>query len=80
MIKVLSTVDKSYILDIHPAREKQEDYPDVTSNIIIDNLENAKSIKIDEYEKLLEKEKSVYVFMSPNDLSKLENGLKELLK
>ena len=40
LINVFNSVDASYILDIHPAREKQEDYPDITSDIIISKLNN----------------------------------------
>lgn len=80
LVKVLNIADKSYIMDIHPAREKQEDYPNVTSNIIIDNLDNGYHINIDEAESLLNDEPTVYIFMSPNDISKIENDLIEKLK
>ena len=52
LIEVFSTVDASYILDIHPARELQSDYPDITSNLIIDSLDNSYHISIDEADKL----------------------------
>lgn len=77
LANVLNIADKSYIMDIHPAREKQEDYPNVTSNIIIDKLDNGYHINIDEADKLYEDKDAVYVFMSPNDISKLENDLLE---
>ena len=80
LVKVLNIADKSYIMDIHPAREKQEDYPNVTSNIIIDNLDNGYHINIDEADKLINDEPTVYIFMSPNDISKIENDLIEKLK
>ncbi|MBE6159859.1 MAG: UDP-N-acetylmuramate--L-alanine ligase [Lactobacillales bacterium] len=80
LVKVLNIADKSYIMDIHPAREKQEDYPNITSNIIIDNLDNGYHINIDEAESLLNDEPTVYIFMSPNDISKIENDLIEKLK
>ena len=80
LVKVLNIADKSYIMDIHPAREKQEDYPNVTSNIIIDNLDNGYHINIDEADKLINSEPTVYIFMSPNDISKIENDLIEKLK
>lgn len=79
LVKVLNIADKSYIMDIHPAREKQEDYPNVTSNIIIDNLDNGYHIDIDEADKLINSEPTVYIFMSPNDISKIENDLIEKL-
>lgn len=77
--KYLNMGDCAYVLDIHPAREKQEDYPSVTSNIIIDKLNHGYHLNITDAEVLREHKGSVYVFMSPNDLSILENNLKELL-
>ena len=77
--KYLNMGDCAYVLDIHPAREKQEDYPDVTSNIIIDKLNNGYHLNITDAKILSRHKGSVYVFMSPNDLSVLEKELKELL-
>ena len=62
-------------MDIHPAREAQEDYPGVTSDLIIDNLENGDHINIDEADKLYEEKDAVFVFMSPNDIKSLEEDL-----
>lgn len=76
----LNIADKAYVMDIHPARERQEDYPDVTSNIIIDKLDNGNSITINDAKILSNEKDAVYIFMSPNDISKLENDLIELLK
>ena len=73
--KVLNMADKSFVMDIHPAREKQEDYPEVTSELIINNLENGEHINIDEAEKLYNEKDAVFVFMSPNDIKDLENDL-----
>ena len=67
-------------MDIHPSREKQEDYPDVTSKIIIDKLINGEHLDINEANKLLKHKGSVILFMSPNDISTLENGLKKLIE
>ena len=80
LCNVLNEVDASYILDIHPAREKQEDYPDITSDIIINKLNNGYHINLDEAYKLANYDNTVFAFMSPNDLSKLEKDLEELLK
>lgn len=75
--EVLNLADKAYVLDIHPAREKQEDYPDVSSNLIVDNLNNGKLIKLDD-DKLFDNLKNtVVLFMSPNDISILENKVIE---
>lgn len=79
LVRVFREADASYLLDIHPAREKQEDYPDVTSNIIIRQLENAYPIKMNEASKLAGYDNTVFAFMSPNDVSQLENDLEALL-
>lgn len=79
-IRVFEKVDHAFFLDIHPAREKQEDFKDVSSANIVSQLPNAEMISMDEAEKLKTYKGSVFVFMSPNDISKLENDLIELLK
>ncbi len=63
---------KSYIMDIHPARENKEDY-NISSDDLIKSIDNSEKIKIDEAKKLLNYENTVLIFMSPNDISKLEN-------
>lgn len=76
----LNIANEAYVMDIHPAREKQEDYPDITSDIIIKNLKNGYKIDIDEAYKLENNKNTVFAFMSPNDILKLENDLIEKLK
>ena len=78
--KELSKTDISYVMDIHPAREKQDDYPEVTSNLIIDKLGNCYHITMDGALALVKYDNCVFVCMSPNDISKLENDLIEGLK
>ena len=80
LIKELNKADISYLLDIHPSREKQEDFEEITSKLIIDSLDNAYSIQMNEGNKLAVNEEAVYIFMSPNDLSEIENGLIESLQ
>ena len=80
LIEIFNKADASYVLDIHPARESQDDYPNITSNIIIDKLKNGYHINIDEASKLKEYDNAVFAFMSPNDISKLEDDLKIILK
>ncbi len=75
LANVMNKADYSYVLDIHPAREKQEDYPDVTSNLIIDNLDHGEHLNMDEANKLINYHNAVLLFMSPNDISKLENDV-----
>lgn len=80
LAEALNSADYSYVMDIHPSREKQEDYDGITSKIIIDELTNGESISIDEYQKLLKYKGSVILFMSPNDISKLEDDLEKGLE
>ncbi len=71
-IEILSTVDKAYIMDIHGSREnKQED--DITSEDLINNIPNSEHISLDEADKLMKHQNAVILFMSPNDISPLEN-------
>lgn len=76
----LNLSDESYVMEIHPAREKQEDYEGITSNLIIDNLNNGYKITIDDADKLKNIDNTVVLFMSPNDISKLENDLIKFLE
>ena len=80
LVEVFKLADYSYVLPIHPAREKQEDYPDITSEIIVKDLKNGEVIGISDANKILKDKPCVYAFMSPNDISELENSLEELLK
>jgi len=76
--KVLSETNKAYIMDIHPARERQEDYKDITKDIIINKMNNAHPIQITDANILNEYDNAVFIFMSPNDISKLEDDLIKL--
>ena len=80
LVDVFNMADASYILDIHPARESKEDYPNITSNMIIDKLDNGYHINMDEADKLASYDNTIFAFMSPNDISKLEKNLEELLE
>ena len=75
LAKVFNEVDATYIMDIHPAREKQEDFPDITKDIIISKLNNGYPITINDAEILNKYDNAVFIFMSPNDIKKLEDDL-----
>ena len=47
--------------------------------MIINKLNNGYHINVDEAYKLADFDNTVFAFMSPNDISKLENELKEIL-
>ena len=78
--EAMNLADMSYVMEIHPAREKQEDFPDVTSDLIIDKLEHGAPIKMEDADELLQYRDAVILFMSPNDLSVLEDALKEKIE
>lgn len=73
----LNKFDTSYVLDIYPSRETEEEYPDINSNTIINKLENGEYIQNLDTSKLLRYNNSVLVFMSPNDLTKFIEKYKE---
>ena len=77
---IMNLADYSYVMEIHPARESQEDYPDITSDLILKNLKHGESITIDDSDKLKDYKNSVLLFMSPNDISKLENDTIDKMK
>lgn len=77
--EVLNTVDKSYILDIYPSREKASDWPGITHDLIINSLNNGEHISIDTISKFLHYKNSVIIFMSPNDLHEMIEKLVILL-
>lgn len=70
----LNKCDYVYIMDIYKSREKQEDYKNITSNIIIKRLNKGEKLEKKDYKKLIKHHDSVLLFMSPNDLSELENN------
>lgn len=69
-INILKGVSKAYIMDIYGAREESGE---ITSEDLIKEIPGAEHIGIDEYEKLMNLENSVILFLSPSDISKLEN-------
>ena len=75
LAEAMNIADYSYVMEIHPAREKQEDFEGVTSHLIIDKLEHGDEITMQEAERLVAYEGSVILFMSPNDLHLLEDEL-----
>ena len=79
-INIFKNIYKIYILDIHEARESQEDFPDVTSENIIKQLDNAYHLDMNEGFKVVEDGNYVYAIMSPNDLSIIKDTIIETLK
>ncbi len=80
LASAMNLADYSYVLEIHPAREKQEDFEGVTSKLIIDQLDHGEAITMNDSSTLAQYKGSVILFMSPNDLSTLENETIEKIK
>ena len=71
--------DKTYLTEIDCNREDPKDYPGVSSNNIIEGLENGEIISLDTIDKL-GKEEQVVCFMGCAYLEGLINKYKEYLK
>ena len=79
-INVLNEADKSYITPIECNRESASDYPNITSQIILDGLKNGELITDNEISKLDSYENSVLCFMSCASVSHLIENYKNLKK
>lgn len=78
--EVLTLADKVYVTDIEPAREKFEDYPGITSDLIINLLDNAEKISEEEINKLYKHKNAVIPFMGCKDPTWLIDAYKKGLK
>ena len=76
----LQKADKAYIMDIYCDREKQEDYPGVSSDTLISKVPNSEKISIETASKLLSHKDSVICFMSCTNIYILLDKFKEIIK
>lgn len=79
-VKALSLYDKAYITDIKCDREREEDYPNINSDKLIEVIPNAEKISIDDIDKLKDLHNTVICFMSCANISPLVEKTKEMLK
>ena len=79
-VNIFKDIYKVYILDIHPAREKKEDYKDVDSYNIINKLSNGYYLDINNMDNIVEDGEYIYVIMSPNDLSIIKDNIVKKLE
>lgn len=77
-IEVLKLADKTYITPIECNREKQEDYPKINSNILLEKIPNSEMITEESIEKLLCHNNSVLCFMSCASVSHLIDNYKKM--
>ena len=77
----LDIADYAYITNVDSNREKQEDYPGVNSNLILDKMNKGKLLIESDISDLLTHKDNVFVFMSCASISHLKEDLiSELLK
>ena len=72
--------DKTYLTEIDCNRERPEDYPNITSHIIIDELPAAEIIDESSINKLKDEKNSVVCFLGCAYVDSLINAFKEELK
>lgn len=77
-VESLSIADKTFLTEIDSNREKQEDYPGVSSKLILDKIENSEIISEDTIDKLKEYKEDVICFMSCASISHLIDEFKKI--
>ena len=78
-IDALKVADKTYLTEIDSNREKQSDYPGITSHLITEKIKDAEIISEDNIKSLEKYKGSVICFMSCASVSHLIDNLKEVL-
>lgn len=79
-IEAFKIADKTYLTEIDCNREKPEDYPGISSSIIISSLESGEIISESTIDKLLKEKDSVVCFMGCAYVDGLINAYKEELQ
>ena len=79
-IESFKIADKTYLTEIDCNRERPEDYPGITSHIIVDNLENGEMISLDTMDKLKNEKSSVVCFLGCAPVDKLIDKFKSVIK
>ncbi len=78
-VTALKKADKAYVMDIHCDREKQSDYPNVSSDILIDAIPGAEKIDLNTCSKLLKHRDAVICFMSCTNIYEIEEKFEKML-
>lgn len=78
-VRVLSKADKAYVMDIHCDRERQEDYPGVSSDTIMKQVPNCEKVSVEDCEKLLKHDNAVICFMSCTNIYEIEDAFEKLI-
>lgn len=74
---VIKLADKAFVTEIEPAREKLEDYPGITSKMILELTPGAEMISAETIDKLYNYKNSVILFMGCKDSSYLRDAYKK---
>ena len=78
-VKSLKLYDKAYITEINCDRERQEDYPNISSSKLINEIPDSELIDINTIDKLKRYDNTVFCFMSCAYISPLIDKTKEIL-
>lgn len=76
----LNIADKAYLTEIDCNRENANDYPGISSKIILDKLKNGEMISEDTIDKLLVHKNAVICFMSCASIAHLKESFEKLKK
>ncbi|CCZ57136.1 uDP-N-acetylmuramate--L-alanine ligase [Clostridium sp. CAG:762] len=75
----LNKADYVYLFDIAKGRENPNDFKGISSKLILDNLNNAEMITLNDEQKLLKHKGDVLLFMSCQNIYIIEEKLERLL-
>lgn len=76
-VNALKKADKSYIMDIYCDRERQEEYPNINSDLLIEKVPNSEKVSVETVKKLIKHKNSVLCFMSCTNIYILLDKFKE---
>lgn len=79
-VKSLSFYDKAYVMEISSDRERREDYPNISSEKLVEKIPNGEMIDINSVNKLENSINTVICFMSCAYISPIIEKAKEILK
>ena len=77
-VRSLKLFDKAYVMDIACDRERQEDYPNISSSKLVDEIPNSEMISLETIDKLNNYDNTVICFMSCANISKMIDKYKEM--
>ena len=79
-IDALEVADKVYLTEVQANREKAEDFPGISSKLIIDSIADAELVEEDTISKLDKEKGNIVMFMGCADNSHLISGFEDILK